>query len=278
MNFDFSQDEEFSKLLQRRREVNLSVVALEIARDAYPELDFAHSLHWIAKRGSELIAPASRCETDRALLKEIGRSLAGTHGLHGDKEAFHRPEASYLHRVIETGVGIPISLSLVYSAVAEEAGIELSGVAAPMHFLTRYDGSSGTFFVDAFHQGRVLSYDRCVRWLQELTELSADDIEPMLQPARPREIVTRMLNNLKALHVQNEQWYSAWDVQRRLTALQPGSLDQRRDLALVAMKTNRPGVAIDLLQTCLRDCDIEQDRPALIQYLHSAEQLLSAWN
>lgn len=278
MNLDFSQDDEFSKLLQRHREINLSVVALEIARDAYPKLDFAHSLHWIAKRGSELIAPASRCHTDRALLKELGRSLAGTHGLHGDKEAFHRPEASYLHRVIETGVGIPISLSIVYSAVAEEAGIELHGVAAPMHFLTRYDGSGGTYFVDAFHLGRVLSYDRCVRWLQELTELSVDDLEPMLQPARPREIVTRMLNNLKALYVQHDQWHDAWNVQRRLTALEPGSFDQRRDLALVALKTNRPGIAIDLLKACFNDTDEEKERQMIVQYLHTAEQLLSALN
>lgn len=278
MELDFPQDDEFSKLLQRQREINLSVVALEIARDAYPQLDFAHSLCWIAKRGNELIAPASRCQSDRALLKEIGRSLAGTHGLHGDKEAFLRPEASYLHRVIETGVGIPISLSLVYSAVAGEAGIELSGVAAPIHFLTRYDGSGGTFFVDAFNQGRVLHYDRCVRWLQELTDLDADEIEPMLEPARPRDIVIRMLNNLKALYVQQEQWDAIWSVQRRLTALQPGNFDQRRDLALVALKTNRPGLAIDLLQLCLHDCEDDKDRRTLALYLQSAEQMISTWN
>ncbi|MDP1798591.1 MAG: transglutaminase-like domain-containing protein [Planctomycetaceae bacterium] len=278
MNLDYPEDDEFSKLLRRQREVNLPVVALEIARDAYPQLDFAHSLCWIAKRGSELIAPASRCHSDRALLKEIGRSLAGTHGLHGDKEAFHRPEASYLHRVIETGVGIPISLSLVYSAVAEEAGIQLSGVAAPMHFLTRYDGAGGTFFVDAFNQGRVLNYDRAVRWLQEMTELTPDEIEPMLEPARPRDIVIRMLNNLKALYVQQEQWDSIWSVQRRLTALQPTVFDQRRDLALVALKTNRPGLAIDLLQRCMNDSDDEKDRRTIAQYLQAAEQMLSTWN
>ncbi len=198
--------------------------------------------------------------------------------MHGDKEAFHRPEASYLHRVIETGVGIPISLSIVYSAVAEEAGIQLSGVAAPMHFLTRYDGSGGTFFVDAFNQGRVLHYDRCVRWLQELTELIADEIEPMLEPARPRDIVIRMLNNLKALYVQHEEWDAIWSVQRRLTALQPTAFDQRRDLGLVALKTNRPGLAIDLLRMCLHDCDDEKDSRTVAQSLQAAEQMLSSWN
>lgn len=278
ISLEFPEDAEFQKLLARRVDTDLTVVALEIARDAYPQLDFAHSLRWIAKRGSELVAPASRCQSDRDLLKEISRCLAGTHGLHGDREAFHRPEASYLHRVIETGVGIPISLSMVYAAVASAAGIELVGVAAPMHFLARYDGSGGTYFVDAFNQGRVLRYDRCLSWLQKLTQLSEDEIEPMLEPARPREIVIRMLNNLKALHVHLEQWEAAWTVQRRLTALQPAHFDQRRDLALVALKANRPGLAVDLLETCLRECEDDKDRRVLLHHLQLAEQLLSTWN
>jgi regulator of sirC expression with transglutaminase-like and TPR domain len=278
LNLDFPADSEFNRLLARQSEVDVTLVALEVARDAYPALDFAHTLRWIAKRGSELIAPASRCHSERELLKEITRCLAGTHGLHGDREAFHRPESSYLHRVIETGVGIPISLSLVYTAVAQHAGIELVGVAAPMHFLARYDGAGGTLFLDAFHQGRVMNYDKCIHWLRQLTELSVDDIEPMLEPATPRDITIRMLNNLKALHVQHEAWESAWQVQRRLSALQPAVFDQRRDLALVALKANRPGIAIDLLERCLRDCPADQDRNVLIHHLRAAEQLLSAWN
>ena len=232
LNLDFPDDLEFSRLLARQSDVDVTLVALELARDAYPALDFAHTLRWIAKRGKELVAPAARCRTERELLREITRCLAGTHGLHGDREAFQRPESSYLHRVIETGVGIPISLSLVYSAVAQHAGIDLVGVAAPMHFLARYDGAGGTLFLDAFHQGRLMNYDRCVTWLRQLTELSVDDIEPMLEPARPRDITIRMLNNLKALYVQTDAWESAWQVQRRLTALQPTAFDQRRDSSL----------------------------------------------
>lgn len=278
LNLDFPTDSEFNRLLARQSEVDVTLVALEVARDAYPALDFGHTLHWIAKRGNELITPATRCHSERELLREITRCLAGTHGLHGDREAFHRPESSYLHRVIETGVGIPISLSLVYTAVAQQAGIDLVGVAAPMHFLARYDGAGGTLFLDAFHQGRVMNFDKCVNWLRQLTELSVDDIEPMLEPATPREITIRMLNNLKALHVQSDAWESAWQVQRRLTALQPTAFDQRRDLALVALKSNRPGLAIDLLEGCLKDSPDDQDRTVLIHHLRAAERLLSAWN
>lgn len=278
LSLEFPGDEEFAKLLARGPDVDTTLVALELARDAYPELDFQHTLEWLSRRGRELTDVAIKAPNDRDMLRSIGRCLSGTHGLHGDRDAFQRPESSYLHRVIETGVGIPISLSLVYVAAAQRAGIDLVGVASPMHFLVRYDGSEGTYFLDAFNQGRILNYNRCLQWLEELTQLPVDDIDVMLEPARPREIVVRMLNNLKSLHVQRDDWESAWKVQRRLTALQPTLFDQRRDLALVALKSNRLGLAVDLLSACLKDCPDEQASKLLAGHLHAAEHLLAEWN
>lgn len=274
---DFTGDPEFCKLLARRDDVDLARAALELARDAQPNLDFEHSLIWIRKRAEELRSHILRVRGDREMLRELVKCLNGTHGLHGDKQAFQRAECSYINRVIETGVGIPISLSVVYVAVAQSAGLDLFGVASPMHFLTRLDTIQGPLFVDAFHSGQVLNYDDCIEWLESLSGLSSEEIERSLEPATPREIIVRMLNNLKALHVTQESWEQAWLVQRRLLALHTRALDHRRDLAIIAMKSNRPGVAIDLLETCLKDCSPE-DRPMFRGHLHAAENLLSKWN
>lgn len=274
---DFSQDPEFCKLLARRQDVDLTRAALELARDAQPHLDFDHTITWIGKRSDELRSHILRVRSDREMLRELVRCLAGTHGLHGDKQAFQRAECSYINRVIETGVGIPISLSIVYVAVAQAAGLELTGVAAPMHFLTRFDTVQGPLFVDAFHSGQVLNYDDCLEWMESLSGLTSDEIEKSLEPATPREVVIRMLNNLKALHVTQEDWGQAWNVQQRLLALHSRAFDQRRDLALIAIKTNRPGIAIDLLESCLKDC-LPKDRPMLQTQLQVAEQNLSKWN
>jgi regulator of sirC expression with transglutaminase-like and TPR domain len=274
---DFSKDPEFSKLLVRQQDVDLTRAALELARDAQPKLDFEHTFAWIHKRAEELRSHILRVRTDREMLRELVRSLAGTHGLHGDKHAYQRAECSYINRVIETGVGIPISLSIVYVAVAQKAGLDLMGVAAPMHFLTRLDTVQGPLFVDAFHSGQVLNYDDCVEWMESLSGLSSDEIDQSLEPAAPREIIIRMLNNLKALHVTQESWEQAWLVQRRLLALHSRAYDHRRDLAIIAIKSNRPGVAIDLLETCLKDCSPEE-RPLLQSHLHVAEHQLSKWN
>lgn len=277
IDFEFHNDTEFRKLLMRSSDVDLTVLALELARDAQPQLDFNHTLEWISRRADEVRSHLVRARNDRAMLRELSRCLSGTHGLHGDKEAYQRSESSYINRVIETGVGIPISLSLVYVAVAQRAGVELEGVAAPMHFLTRLESIEGPLFVDAFHQGEVLSYDECCSWLESLSGLEPEEIENSLEPAQPREVVIRMLNNLKALQVKQEQWDQVWHVQRRLAALHPGAYEHRRDLALIGIKANHPGAAIDLLEACLKTCPA-QDRPILQGHLLAAERLLADWN
>lgn len=274
---DFAGDSEFLKLLDRRFDVDLTVLALEVARDAYPKLNFAHTLEWIAQRGRELAAPLAGASGDRDALKILARSLSGTHGLHGSKDAYGSAESSYLHRVIETGVGIPISLSMVYMSVAQACGLDLAGVAAPMHFLTRYDAPEGPLFVDAFYNGRILSYADAIRWLHTISDCDHDEIEASLEPASPRDVAARMLNNLKALHIRNEHWDAAWRVQRRLTALEPAAFDTQRDLGLVALKANRPGEAIDLFEACLPRCPGDE-RTLVERHLNAARKLLATLN
>ena len=84
---DFSGDPEFCKLLARRQDVDLVQASLELARDVQPKLDFGHTLEWISKRADEVRSHIHRVRSDRDMLKELVRCLAGTHGLHGDKFA-----------------------------------------------------------------------------------------------------------------------------------------------------------------------------------------------
>lgn len=276
-SFDYACDSEFFKLMTRREDVDLTRVALELARDAYPRVDFASTYAWIDARVAELAGVVSRARSDEQVLRELACCIGETHGLFGDQSAYERADSSYLHRVIETRRGIPISLSLVYMAVAERLGIELRGVAAPMHFLVRYESAAGPLFLDAFGRGRTLAHAECVEWLSRMARISKDRIKRALEPVGPRPIVLRMLNNLKALHVQQEHWSAAWQVQHRLTALQPTSYQERRDLAVLSIRANRPGPAIDLLHSCLKACP-SGERELLEQQLRQAEGEVHRWN
>ena len=274
---DFSDDVEFSKLLLRDSDVDLTVVALEIARDANPALRFEDTLNWIAARAAELSGRAAAAWSEADSLRALSTMLADTYGLMGDEEAYQLPESSYLPDVIARKRGIPISLSILYMAVARAIGVDLQGVAAPQHFLTRFDGIEGTVFLDPFVGGRLMDRDECLHFLHEITSMPESELKPCLKPADSLAIVIRMLNNLKVLHAKHEDWPAAWRVQERLVALKPASYEERRDLAFIAMKSERTQEAIDLLEDCLAECPAEQTA-LLEQHLDEAKRQLARWN
>lgn len=277
INSDFTCDGEFMKLLTRRNDVDLTVAALELARDAYPDLDFNATFDWIEARAEEVSGPVAQARDDRLALAELGNCLAGVHGIFGDRESYDHADSSYLSRVVERRRGIPISLSVLYMAVAERVGLNLLGVSAPGHFLTRYESVEGPLFLDAFACGKVLTFEECLLQVQTTAGLTYPISESALEPVSARSIIVRMLNNLKALHTRQKKWDAAWLVQHRLTALQPTVYTERRDLALISLKSNRPGMALDLFEACLRHCPSDESE-ILQQHAAEARRQIVRWN
>ena len=173
--------------------------------------------------------------------------------------------------------GIPISLSVLYMAVARRAGVRLDPVSAPQHFLTRFEAVDGPLFIDAYGGGRVLDYAQCVEHVRQIAGISAAKCEAALEPVTSRDVVIRMLNNLKAIHAKAEDWTAAWCVQYRLVLLRPGVYDERRDLGLIALRADRPGEAINMLESCLKTCPDEETQPLTAQ-IEEARRQLTRWN
>lgn len=273
----YAADVEFCKLLTRSQQIDLTTAALEIARDFYPGLEFKPVYEWISEKADELTGPFAKATSDRALLSELGNCLAGVHGITGRKESYQTADSSFLNRVIEMRTGIPISLSLLYMAVANEAGVPLYGVSSPGHFLTRYEGTEGVWFVDAYNGGRILTLAETMTRIEGTSGLAPEIAYSTLEKAGARAIIIRMLNNLKALFSRQEEWKSAFMVQSRLTALQPASYNERRDLALLTLHARQPGRAIDLLQTCLEVCP-RDERDLLQEKLAEARRQTALCN
>ncbi len=273
----FEHDHQFMRLVRRETDVDLVTAALEIARDAQTDLDFAPTRSRLQRSIARLTHPVTQAGSDLEELKMLVRHMTEELNLRGDDDCLTDPEASYLNRVLETGRGIPISLSLVYLTVANELGIPLEPIAAPQHFLTRLPTDAGNLYIDAFNGGRIMDEAECIAWLREITELPASEIRRSLKPVDERTILIRMLNNLKAVFGNRESWVSAWRVQCRISMLIPGSYRERRDHAILTLRAGRPGEAIDLLKRCLTTCPAEE-RPMLTQYQTQAERLLPACN
>lgn len=264
-------------MVRRETDVDLVVAALEIARDGQPDLNFTPTLETLRSSVASLTRSVALAGDEVNELKLLISHLTGELNLHGDEHCYEEAEASYLNCVLESGRGLPITLSVVYMAIASELGIPLEGIAAPSHFITRLNSDAGMLYVDPFRGGHMMDEVECVEWLHEITELPTADIYPTLKPVSERSIIIRMLNNLKALFGSRDQWTSAWKVQRRLACLKPGSWRERRDLAILTLRAGRPGEAAGLLEHCVRVCTL-QERPVLQHHLREAKKQIPQYN
>jgi regulator of sirC expression with transglutaminase-like and TPR domain len=196
---EFHRREVFKEWLQfcRGPAPDLETGSLLIARSEYPELDpgaCSRALDEFA------VALESRSETAAgvdARLASLVELLSKEAGFKGNEEGYYEADNSYLNRILETKLGIPISLSVLYLLVARRCGLPLHGVALPGHFILKFDsaetGKQAEMFLDPFHGGRLLNVRECV----ELLESSGESFRAeLLEAVDDRVILCRMLGNL----------------------------------------------------------------------------------
>ncbi len=275
--FQFKQDREFSRLLHHDNYIDLTTAALELARDDQPELQFDSVYTWIRQRAAELSGRVALANDDRTLVKSVVDCLARQHGLVGNTTCYHQAEGSYLNHVVEKKQGLPIALSLIYMAVGKELGLDIQGVAAPIQFLVRYDSQAGPLFIDPYAKGAIYTEEECVVRLAELGEFTRSQLTRLLKPASHREIIVRMLMNLKRIHEEQQDYQKAWNIQRRLFALNPLSNAHKKDMAALSFETKQLSLAVELLESCLKSCpESEQaDIRLMLQKVHTE---LAKWN
>lgn len=166
----FADSPEFRRLLAGNDRVNLARVALEIGRDAYPDLEIEAYLERIQR-----FADRARCRFKagsnvQAILGQINWVLFVEEKYRGNREFFDDPRNSYLNEVLDRGLGIPISLSVVYRAVAEQLGLVMAGVNLPLHFMLRIEDAGRPWFVDPFHGGAVYDRRGCEEKLSQIAD------------------------------------------------------------------------------------------------------------
>jgi regulator of sirC expression with transglutaminase-like and TPR domain len=154
-------------------------------------------------------------------------------GFAGNTADYADPRNSYLNQVLERRLGIPITLSVVFLEVARRLDLPAEGVGLPGHFIVSIAGEDAPVYLDPFHGGRELSVDDCA----DLVRRSAGHDGPFdpqwLAPTPPRDIVARMLNNLRVFYVSVEDWAQAIKICERQYQVQPSVTTHLRDLGLL---------------------------------------------
>lgn len=182
--------------------MSLEQGAFLIARYTYPLLDtaeYGRLLDTMAQEVRERIGPrASGEETVNAL----NRYIFTEQGFKGNTKNYYEVENSYLNRVIDRRVGIPISLSVVYLLIGKRLGLPLHGIGMPGHFLVKYESDRYKIFIDCFNGGALLTEKNCARFL---TEAGYGFDDKYLQHSPVRAILSRMVKNLLAIYSKMDE-------------------------------------------------------------------------
>jgi len=171
-------------------------------------------------------------------------------------ERYEDPRNSCLNEVLDHRTGIPITLSLVYMEIARRAGLHIDGINFPGHFLVRCPDvgkrTSSGLLIDPFHGGALLSERDCRVLLQKHVGTEIAFSKSLLAPATRKEIIVRMLLNLKRIYVGMRSFPQARTVTELLVALTPSALSELRDRGLLAYHLNDVSGALRDLQTYLK--------------------------
>ena len=221
--------EAFARIAARAdAEIPLAEAALWIAAEEYPDLVVEDELAKLDALGD---AAATRLAVGDPLalrVQALNRFLYTEQGFRGNREDYYDPRNSYLNEVLERRLGIPITLSLVYLEVARRAGIEAAGISFPGHFLLKCIGD-GERVVDPF-AGVELSPAECQRRLSAVAGRPVP-LDPALhlRAASPREILVRVLTNLKQIHVARADFGGALSCSDRILLLVPDSTREHKE-------------------------------------------------
>jgi regulator of sirC expression with transglutaminase-like and TPR domain len=278
VNPRFPASPEFERLLADAESPNLLRIALELARDVYPELEVELYLNKVGHLADRIRDRCATSSQPRTILSQINWALFVEEGFHGNREDYYDPRNSYLNEVIDRKTGIPISLSVLYQALAERLGLVLEGANLPAHFMLQLNDTTRPLFIDVFNSGDILDRRGCEQRLSELTGRPVVLSESQLAPCPARAVVARMLRNLKAIALGTEDFSSALHVQRRLAAVVPEDAVEQRDLGMICLRLDRPGEAIDSLEAYLHAAPTAEDAGSVADLLRSARRLIARWN
>lgn len=235
--------ERFTALVSGPEEdLDLAEAALLIAQEEQPDLDVAHYLKRLDQLADAVRAELPPSPTHNDTLQCLNIHLFFKEGLRGNTDEYYDPRNSFLNEVLETKVGIPITLSVIYMEVGRRLGLALVGIGFPGHFLVRYSGPDGERILDPFLGGASLSEAQLAAKLRSMygeNNPLAAQVSKLLTPATKKEILTRMLGNLKGVYLNKGDFERALSIIDRMVLIRPDAATEFRDRGAVQQRLGR---------------------------------------
>lgn len=265
----------FARVISTREDqIDVAYAALLFACEVYPDLEIASYLGDLDDM-AEAVRP--RLAQDHPAFA-LRRFLSAEMGFNGNADDFFDPRNSYLNQVMDRRTGIPISLSVIYLELARRLELPIVGIALPGHFIVRYDGDEEPLYLDPFNGGAPMSTDDCRQRVADISDGRLPFRQSFLSPVSPRQILTRMLRNLKGVYVARTDFESAIPVIEKLILLNPPAAEEIRDLGMLYYYAGHKLKAIACLERYLNSAPDAKDRETVKRNLGAIVGKVARWN
>lgn len=223
--------------------------ALTFARVEYPQLDletYVERVEHLAARVSAKVTETGDPAQSIAALNEV---LFQEEMFRGNTADYYSPRNSFLNDVLDRKLGIPITLALLYMEIARRVGFPLFGVGMPGHFLLKhYDVSGRPILIDAFERGAIVTEEDCQKKLNSIYSGQLVLQPEFLMPVTRRQMLTRLLNNLKTIYLSQRNFRMALQIVDLVLVIYPRSPEDVKQRAVLRYN-------LDDLSGALKDFD-----------------------
>ncbi len=267
MNFSSARQYFDQEIQQPDERIDLAKAALYIAQEEYPNIDAEEYLNAFDTMALELQERLPSQRYPLRVIQSINQYLYDDLGFAGNVEDYYDPRNSYLNDVIERRLGIPITLALVYLEVARRIDFPMVGVGMPGHFLIRPDIPDTEIFIDTFNGGEIMFPQDCQERLTQFYQQPVQLQPEFLATVSKRQILARMLANLKYIYLNQQELEKALAAVERILLLFPGAAIEVRDRGLLCYELGLSDQAANDLETYLAKAPHAQDAAAIRQIL-----------
>ena len=232
-------------------EIDLARCALLVAKEQYPQLAVEQYLSRLDGLAEEVKDRLDQESAPLIVLQELLDTLYERHDFRGNRDAYYDPRNSFLNDVLDRETGIPLTLGIVVLEVGWRLGLPLEGVNFPHHFLVRFRGEGVDLLVDPFDGGRTRFQDEAQELLDRFYGGMVRVRDSFLETADRRDMLVRLLNNLKGLWLIVRDDRTALGAVERLLLLRPGAPEEHRAGGLLLARLGRAEEAVDHLRRYL---------------------------
>ena len=214
---------------------SLCDLALLAAEHLQPELD---RLGYTHKLDDMIGMLAQRVKTSDDLstkIQQLNHFFYSELGFHNNADDYYNPDNSLLNKVMDARQGIPISLAILYLRFAEAIDIQSFGISFPGRFLVGIYHDGNNLVIDPYDNGKQLDKSRLFELLAKASMSigKPQDIDEYLVAASKRQIMIRLLRNLKNIYIENQEIEKGLTVIELMLSLTGESPDELRDRGMI---------------------------------------------